>query len=587
MRFLQKDSIRRMKQGIRTAKQEQGRRERTEQNGNSRQNEYRLSVKLLMMIFGFVAVLVVGIYFLSESRYSAATMRLRRIEGTVSLEEEGIVRTILRNMKLHDGNALKTDLKSLASISLDDTKLVTLEELSRAEFYQKRKELELKLTDGRLFFDVSKKLENDETFDIRTSTMVVGIRGTTGYVCVDEEGHDGIFLLDGKVHLTGINPVTKEIKEIDVEAGERAWTYLYYDREKDTVTFEKEELAEEDIPVSVVVKLVQDEELLDKVCEETGWDKEKLLDIAEEANEEDIYGDSELSVFHYRNSEAVRRWEIGDESAAETEAVADQAPVSGTPTPAVTLMLTPSPTPEPASSNGEGTSLVSSSETGAVAAPTAAPAPAAAPAPTSAPGSSRSGTATPSPALSSTPSPTPSPASSAGTGSDSGSGNTGSDAVAGPTTTPSSSGTASGNSTESAKTGTVTPTPAPSDDEEETVSSDTASVKLAAVSDDGKALAGAKVRFFSATPKSSRQDAGIAYGGHVYYEYGTYTSDSRGMIRITRLPFDEYLYIEESAPAGFYTDAQAKSGNYHYTFTLIRSDAGKTKNLGNIRYHAD
>ncbi|HAG69094.1 MAG TPA: hypothetical protein DCL38_03885, partial [Lachnospiraceae bacterium] len=85
-----------MKQGSRASKQEkkQGRRERTEQNGNSRQNEYRLSVRLLFMIFGFVTVLVVGIYFLSEGRYSAATMRLRRIEGTVSLEEEGIVRTI-------------------------------------------------------------------------------------------------------------------------------------------------------------------------------------------------------------------------------------------------------------------------------------------------------------------------------------------------------------------------------------------------------------------------------------------------------------------------------------------------------------
>ena len=98
----------------------------------------RLAIRYLLLIFGFVTVLVIGIYFLSESRYSAATMRLRRIEGTVRLEDEETERTILRNMKLHDGNALNTDQKSLASISLDDTKLVTLEELSRAEFYQNR-----------------------------------------------------------------------------------------------------------------------------------------------------------------------------------------------------------------------------------------------------------------------------------------------------------------------------------------------------------------------------------------------------------------------------------------------------------------
>ena len=153
------------KKGSTSEKPGNNKKERSERRENSLQNEYRQSVKLLLMIFGFVTALVIGIYFLSESRYSAATMRLRRIEGTVRLEAEGSARTVLRNMKLHDGNALNTDEQSLASISLDDTKLVTLEELSRAEFYQKKKELELKLTDGRLFFDVSKKRRKRHSFN--------------------------------------------------------------------------------------------------------------------------------------------------------------------------------------------------------------------------------------------------------------------------------------------------------------------------------------------------------------------------------------------------------------------------------------
>ena len=109
--------------GVPDRKVRNGEQDRDTKSG---QELYRHAGRLTLMICGFVTVLVLGIYFLSESRYSAVTMRLRRVEGTVRLEEEGTTKSIIKNLKLHNGNALNTDLKSLASISLDDTKLVTL-----------------------------------------------------------------------------------------------------------------------------------------------------------------------------------------------------------------------------------------------------------------------------------------------------------------------------------------------------------------------------------------------------------------------------------------------------------------------------
>ncbi len=124
-----------------------------------------------------VAAVIFFLYFRSQIR--ATTMRILRMEGEVTLEDSRKAKSITNNLRLNSGNSLSTAVKSLVSIGLDDVKIVTLDERSRAIFNQAGKQLDLELTDGSLFFEVQKPLEADETMDIRTSTMVVGIRGTS------------------------------------------------------------------------------------------------------------------------------------------------------------------------------------------------------------------------------------------------------------------------------------------------------------------------------------------------------------------------------------------------------------------------
>ena len=119
--------------------------------------------KILMIV---VAILLVAaaviIFFYFRSQIRATTMRILRIEGEVTLEENGKNKTVTENLRLHSGDALSTAVKSLVSIGLDDSKIVTLVQNSRAIFEQKGRELDLQLTDGSLFFDVKKALEDDE-----------------------------------------------------------------------------------------------------------------------------------------------------------------------------------------------------------------------------------------------------------------------------------------------------------------------------------------------------------------------------------------------------------------------------------------
>lgn len=243
-----------------------------------------LSTKTKVISCVVAAVIIVGIVvaILLMRGYYAKTMRLLRVEGTVKVEDtDGSEKTIIENMRFQSGQAINTAAASLASIGLDDEKIVTLQENSRAEFKKSRNMLELKLTAGGVFFQVKEKLQDNETFDIRTSTMVVGIRGTSGYVYVDEEGRECLVITDGKVRVIGTNPVTGEQKEIEVSAGQKITVYLYNDRTVDSIEFFLEDLTEKDIPPFATKVILLDDDLLSKVCGETGWDKDLIRGMGE------------------------------------------------------------------------------------------------------------------------------------------------------------------------------------------------------------------------------------------------------------------------------------------------------------------
>ena len=286
--------------------------------------------KIIIGVVAAVAVAGIIIAIIMMNGYYAKTMRLLRIEGTVKVEDtDGSEKTIIENMRFQSGQAINTAAASLASIGLDDEKIVTLQENSRAEFKKARNMLELKLTEGGVFFQVKEKLQDNETFDIRTSTMVVGIRGTSGYVYVDEEGRECLVITDGQVRVIGTNPVTGEQKEITVSAGQKITVYLYNDRSVDSIEFFLEDITEKDIPPFATKVILLDDDLLDKVCGDTGWDKDLIRGM----------GDGTLVIEDITPTPTA--------TPVPTSTPVPTATPSPTPTPTPTLTPTPTPTPKP------------------------------------------------------------------------------------------------------------------------------------------------------------------------------------------------------------------------------------------------
>ena len=165
-------------------------------------------MKYLAKVFSFLLVatllLSLGFSASAESVTSAEAfaMRLMKTNGSVFLTDlSNVSLSVREGMRLYSGNTLSTAENSRAGILLDDTKAVTLNELSCASLQAEGKKLSLNLEHGAMFFNVSKPLEADESFSIQTSTMTMGIRGTSGYVETVSDDESAITLTSGKVIL--------------------------------------------------------------------------------------------------------------------------------------------------------------------------------------------------------------------------------------------------------------------------------------------------------------------------------------------------------------------------------------------------
>ena len=356
----------------------------------------RVSKKSLVFVSTlvvFAAVVTTIFALIYQKCYHATSMRLLRVEGTVNIEtSNGGTKPVIDNIRFQSGDALSTGADGLASVGLDDTKIITLQNDSRAEFTKQGKHLELKLTKGAVFFNVTEKLQPDETFEIKTSTMTAGIRGTSGYVYYDDSGRDALIITDGAVEVKATNPVTGETKTAKVEGGNGITVYLYSDREEDTIEFTLEEVGVEDLNDFTVQMIANNDELLNRVCDYTGWDKEALKDVIH-------------NIPSTTPTPTATPAPSGTQTPTPTQTVTPTPNPSDTPTPVPTAGTTLTPTPKPTitPTGVPTTSITPTPKPTATATPT--PKPTATATPTPKPTATSTPTATPT----ATPTPVPDP----------------------------------------------------------------------------------------------------------------------------------------------------------------------------------
>ena len=205
---------------------------------------------------------------------TGAAIRLSKTEGTVEVSKgSGKKLTLLEKMRLYSGYHVKTEEESYAWINLDNTKLLKEDAKSEVEVRKSGKKLEVNLSSGNLFFNVAEALENDETLNVSTSTMVVGVRGTSGWVQTEDRWKTMIYLLEGTLLCVVSDTVTSQLKTAELHGGDVAECVVYpQDKAGDKCDIILRTFTVEDIPGFVLTELTHDMPLCDKIAEKTGMD---------------------------------------------------------------------------------------------------------------------------------------------------------------------------------------------------------------------------------------------------------------------------------------------------------------------------
>lgn len=153
-----------------------------------------------------LTVMCTGLAACGSPAAQAATMKLAKILGTVGVSDsEGQDLEPAEELGLYSGYQVATGAGSYAWIDLDSVKRTKMDEESEIEISKDGKALEISVLSGSLFFNITEPLAADETLDIRTSSMIVGIRGTCGWVEVPNPEQMNVYLLEGRVEYANGN----------------------------------------------------------------------------------------------------------------------------------------------------------------------------------------------------------------------------------------------------------------------------------------------------------------------------------------------------------------------------------------------
>ncbi len=226
-----------------------------------------------------VSATSIGFNTVDVQAAKASSMKVESFEGKVTLKNsKGKAKSIKINTRLLSGDNISTNTDSSANILLDNTKAALVEESSSVSVKQSGKELDLTVDKGSVFFDVSKKLTSKESFEIKTSNMVCGIRGTVGEVKVETNKktktiQTQIYLLEGQVKVT-YNATKKKKTVKTIKAGQKLTLTTNTKTGKCTPKISK--VTGVDIKKSVAEKIQSNETLMSRVesaCTVLDWPK--------------------------------------------------------------------------------------------------------------------------------------------------------------------------------------------------------------------------------------------------------------------------------------------------------------------------
>lgn len=254
----------------------------------------KLKAKLLLVVL----ILLISFQNISFAENAQGkTIRLESYSGNVSiLSVTGKSIKLMNKMRLFDGYTIITATDGAAYLSIDNMKSIRLDKNTKVSIVKKDKVNEIQVASGSIFFSVKEKLKDDESLDVVTPTMAIGIRGTTGTVSViKEESRAQIY--SGKV-------VAKNNRgrETHIESGHEVRESENKSKELEIVKLNS---TGEDIPSFSLNEINNDIEIKQQIVEEKFFEVDNFIEVEKVNKEKEIEeAKEEIKIIEEQKQEA-------------------------------------------------------------------------------------------------------------------------------------------------------------------------------------------------------------------------------------------------------------------------------------------
>ena len=228
-----------------------------------------------------VACIISSLFVSSISAFAVesgdnSAMRLSKVQGTVAvLDKDNKPKKATENMKLINENKIVTNIGSYAWGNLDSNKLVKLDALSKVKITKDEKNLTVDVSVGKVFVDVSKDLEKDESLIIRTQNVTTSIKGKKASAEISiKEGNTTIVGLDGKLDCVVTDVTTGQVKQVTISSGKKV-DIQQNDSELSIVT---KSVTKNDISGFSMLQIAQDSALKKRIVQSSGSNIGKITE---------------------------------------------------------------------------------------------------------------------------------------------------------------------------------------------------------------------------------------------------------------------------------------------------------------------
>lgn len=110
------------------------------------------------------------------------SIKLYEVNGEVTVKKGSKILPAKAGIRVFDGSVITTSKDSSLLLELDDSKYIKADENTKLKVSKSKKTNTISVVSGTVFFDVAKPLTSEETMSIRTTSLTMGIKGTSGAV---------------------------------------------------------------------------------------------------------------------------------------------------------------------------------------------------------------------------------------------------------------------------------------------------------------------------------------------------------------------------------------------------------------------